>query len=1025
MNIAELTIRVPTIAWMLVVLLIGGGYLAYERLARFEDPEFVIREAVIATPYPGASALEVANEVTEAIETAVQQLPERKEVRSVSKPGMSEVTVEIALEFAPTKRELEQVWDKLRRKVADAQRRLPPGAGPSVVNDDFGDVFALFYVVTGEDYSREEIGDYVDLLERELLQVPGVGRIVTLGTRREAVFVEVSRRRAAEFGIPLDRVYEILQRQNVVTSAGTVVAGPLRLEISPSGAVPSLDAVRGLVIGGSDGAVVRLADIADVSRAVVTPPSAIVRYNGEPAIGLGISNVSGGNVVAMGDAVGARLAALEGLRPVGMELNVVSHQPESVRAAVDGFIANLVAAIVIVSTVLLIFMGLRSGLIVGGILLLTVSGTLIIMYLDGIAMQRISLGALIIALGMLVDNAIVVTDGIMVRIREGQEKLAAARETVGATIWPLLGGTAVGILAFSAIGLSQTSMGEYAGSLFWVIFYSMFLSWVFAVTLTPLFCVQFFKQRRAEKGDPSARRTRLSDGYKALLETSIRHRRATILVLVGLFGASVWGFGFVAPGFMPDSARPQFVVDVSFRQGTDIEATSARMREIERLVASRDDVTGIATFVGRGGLRFMLTYVPEPANASYGQLLVDVADFQAIPALVDTLQNDLSERFPEAEIKVWKFMLGRGGGKKLEAAFRGPDPAVLRGLADRAKEIFHEDGGAVAIRDDWRERVPTLRPVFSEVAAQRAGVTIGDLNAAIEQAYSGREIGVFREGDDVIPIIARAPRNERSRADDIRNVLVFSPVAGRHLAAFQLIERMDVAWEDAVIRRLDRVPTIKAQADPKPGESAAALFERVRPRVEAIPLPSGYSLEWHGEYKASKEANEGLARSAPFGFAAMILVVVLMFNALRQPLVIWLTAPLAIVGVTIGLILFGVPFEFMAILGFLSLIGMLVKNAIVLVDQADADIRLGVEPYSAVVQAAISRARPVCLGAATTVLGVAPLLLDPFFRSMAVVIMFGLGFATLLTLIVVPVFYAAFFRIRAPEPARPAPPSVP
>ncbi len=1009
-NLAAYTLRKRTIAWVACVLLLVGGYISYQGLGRFEDPEFVIRQAVVITPYPGALPSQVAEEVTDVIEGAVQQLQELKEVASVSRMGSSLVKVEIDMRFARSKDDLEQVWDKLRRKVADAQRRLPPGAGPSVVNDDFGDVYALFFAVTGDGYRLEQIRDYVDALQRELLLVSGVARVAMLGAPQEAIFVEIAAAKAAQLGVPLDQIYQALRQQNVISAAGDLLIGQQRIQLSPAGQVDSVAAIGNIVLASRGGEqVIFLKDVATITRDVVEPPQALVRYDGKPAVGLGVSQVAGGNVVEMGEAVRERLAALESLRPVGMELNVISYQSDSVRAAVDGFVANLAAAVVIVVLVLVVFMGLRSGLIVGMILLLTVAGTLIAMYLGDIAMQRISLGALIIALGMLVDNAIVVTDGILVRLQRGEDAAKAAVEVVEATKWPLLGGTAVGILAFSAIGLSPTDMGEYAGSLFWVILYSMLLSWLFAVTLTPLFCVSFLKVKPAAGGaveHPILRR------YRGLLRTALRHRALTGAMLLVMLGGAIFGFGFVAPGFMPESARPQFVVDLYLPQGTDIQVTAAELAQAEEYVRAKPGVSHVTSFVGQGGLRFMLTYSPEDPDSSYGQLLVDVDDPRVIAGLVSELQEELSQRHPEAEIKTWKFMLGRGGGKKIEAAFRGPDPAVLRELAEQAKAIMAADPGAVAIQDDWRQKVPVLRPAVDEVAAQRAGVDITQISSALNRAFSGTQVGVYREGDDLIPIVSRAPGDERATAEQLANVLVYSPTAQRYLPVGQLITGVEIEWVDAIIRRVDRFPTLKAQADPLPGALSAPLLQRLRPQVEAIERPPGYALEWEGEYKASREANEGLALSAPYGFTAMVLAVVVMFNAFRQPLVIWLTAPLALIGVTIGLLLFRVPFEFMAILGFLSLIGMLVKNSIVLVDQADAEIGAGKAGFVAVLDAAVSRARPVFLGALTTILGVAPLLLDPFFKSMAVTIMFGLAFATILTLVVVPLLYAVLFGIR-------------
>lgn len=1015
MDIARYTIAKRTSVWVLIALILLGGYLSYLKLGRFEDPEFVIRQAVINTSYSGATAQEVSDEVTDIIEGAVQSLQELKEVKSVSKQGMSEVTVEIKLEFATSQAALQQVWDKLRRKISDVQRQLPPGAGASIVNDDFSDVYALFFAVTGEGFTDKQLQDYVDELRRELVLVPGVAKTATLGERQETIFVEMSGERMAKFGVSAEKVYQVLQKQNMVTVAGSIETGAMRIPVIPSSNVNSFNDLMNMQVSlGDNNAVLRLGDIATVTRGYQEPSTMMVRYNGQRAVGFGISNVTGGNVVDMGDAVKARIAELENQRPIGIELNVISMQSDSVRDSVANFIDNLIAAVAIVFIVLLLFMGVRSGIIIGFVLLLTVAGTLCIMLIEDIAMQRISLGALIIALGMLVDNAIVVTDGILVRLQttpdDNRDEIVS--DVVNATKWPLLGGTVVGICAFSAIGLSPSDMGEYAGSLFWVILYSMLLSWVFAVTITPMLCYDFLKVKPVDAEAPVGR---ISHGYRQLLTWVIKHRLVSLGLLLTVLFTAVYGVRYIPPGFMPESQRAQFVVDVYLPQGSDIKRTEQTIAEIEQDVKQKAGITNITSFVGGGGLRFMLTYAPEARNPSYGQLLIDIDDYQNIAPLLIELQDELDEKYTDASIKVWKFMLGRGGGKKIEAGFKGPDSAVLRQLAEQAKAIMLNDDQLIAVQDDWRQQVPVLRPRYSDQKAQQVGLTTQEINQAIAQTLSGRHVGVYREGNDLIPIVARSPEAERNHQRAIENTEVYSHVAGGFISVSQLIESTDVVWEDAILRRINRMPTILVQADPAPGVLTADAFNQLRPRIEAIELPSGYELIWYGEYKASKDANEGLVISAPYGFAAMILSVIFMFNAIRQPLVIWLTAPLAIIGVTVGLIVFQTPFEFMAILGFLSLIGMMVKNAIVLVDQADAEIREGKLPYHAIIDASLSRARPVLLGALTTILGVAPLLIDPFFKSMAVTIMFGLLFATILTLVVIPLFYAMFFRIKAIE----------
>lgn len=1012
MDLARYTIAKRLSVWVIICLTLLGGYISYLKLGRFEDPEFVIRQAVIITPYAGATAQEVSDEVTDLIEGSVQSLQELKEVKSVSKQGMSEVTVEIKLEFSKTAGELQQVWDKLRRKVTDVQRQLPPGAGPSIVNDDFADVYALFFAVTGEGYTDKQIQDYVDSLRRELVLVPGVAKAATLAEQQETIFIEISSERLKQFGLSAQAIFQVLQKQSNITVAGSVESDAMRVPVIPKGAVSSVESLRNLQVGvGKNGAVLRLEDIATVQRGYQEPATMLMRYNGERAIGFGISNVTGGNVVDMGDAVKARIKQLEAQRPLGMELHEISMQSDSVRASVTNFIDNLIAAVVIVFIVLLMFMGIRSGVIIGFVLLLTVAGTLCIMLIDNIAMQRISLGALIIALGMLVDNAIVVTDGILVRLQKNpdEDRLALASEIVKSTQWPLLGGTVVGICAFSAIGLSPSDMGEYAGSLFWVILYSMMLSWVFAVTVTPLLCYDFLKVKPVDQNKPDSA---VVKAYRGLLEWVLHHKGISCGVIAGTLMVAMWALQFVPPGFMPDSQRPQFVIDVYMPQGSDIYRTEEAVALIEKDVKAKTGITNITSFIGGGGLRFMLTYAPEARNTAYGQLLIDVDDYKKIQPLLVELQTELDAKYPDASIKVWKFMLGRGGGKKIEAGFKGPDSKVLRKLAEEAKGLMQQDKNLIAVQDDWRQQIPVLQPVFAAEEAQRYGLTTQEISAAIAQTLNGTTIGVLREGNDLIPVMVRAPENERHHQRVIENTEVFSQAVGGYVPVSQIVESVDVVYQDAMLRRIDRMPTILVQADPAPGVLTADAFNQIRSKIEQIELPPGYELIWYGEYKASKDANEGLAISAPYGFSAMILAVIFMFNALRQPLIIWMTAPLALVGVTIGLIVFQTPFEFMAILGFLSLIGMMVKNAIVLVDQADVEIRDGKPAYHAIIDASLSRARPVLLGALTTILGVAPLLVDPFFKSMAVTIMFGLLFATILTLVVIPLFYAVFFRVK-------------
>jgi multidrug efflux pump subunit AcrB len=1016
MNIAELSIHKKVIVLFITFLTIGGGILAYESMGRLEDPEFTIKAAKVVTFYPGASAEEVQREVTDVLETAIQQLPQLWRITSRSTDGMSIITPEIRQSY--TAAQMPQIWDELRRKVGDAQSQLPPGVLESIVNDDFGDVFGVYIAITGEGYSYAALKDYADLLRRELLQVPGVANVALNGVQQEMIYIEISRSRIAQLGIPLDLVYQTIGVQNTVTDAGRVGVGGSRIAVRPSGEFDSVEAISNVLIpdvtGG--GRLIRVRDIATVTRDYQDPPNALMRYNGKPAIGLGVSTVSGGNVVVMGELVRARLAELEPLTPLGMNLDFIFFQGEVVTEAINNFVVSLAQAIGIVIVVLLIFMGLRSGLIIGVVLLVTILATLIVMFAMGITLQRISLGALIIALGMLVDNAIVITDGILVRISRGMDRIKAAREITSQTAMPLLGATFIAVLAFVPIGFSPDNTGEYTRSLFLVMLISLLLSWITALTLTPLLCHLYLKPEKVSAGGESG----FYRAYRSFLVFCIRVRYLTIAATVGLLVLAIIGFGMLRDGFFPPSTQPQFMVNYWLPQGADIHATSEDMRKIEDFLLSRESVTAVSSFVGSSAQRFQLTYGPEDPNRSFGQLIVEVDDRHRIPALTMEAYHFVRDNLPNGEPVVNLFELGPGGAFKVRARFSGPDSAVLRDLADQARRIMQDSGLAQIATTDWRQQVLVLAPQFSEAQARRTGIDRTQLSRALHRATEGARVGLYREGDDLIPIVSRAPLNERGDVSNLADVQIWSPAAEQAIPLRQVVSGFETHLADAIIMRRDRVRTIEAKADPYPGELASELLEAVKPQIEALELPPGYQLTWGGELENSTRAQGYIASGVPVPLVLMLLVLVMLFNNLRQPLLIMLTVPLAVIGVSVGLLLANEPFGFMALLGFLSLSGMLIKNAIVLIDEINTEGREGRAPLEAILNAGVSRIRPVAMAAGTTVLGMLPLFSDPFFVGMAVTIIGGLSFATLLTLIVVPVLHATFYRI--PARATEAPP---
>jgi multidrug efflux pump subunit AcrB len=1014
MNPGIFAMKNRLITMIVILTSLVGGWNAYKNMSRFEDPEFTIRTAVIITQYPGATPTEVANEITEPLESAIQQMQEVESLVSTSSAGLSRINVEIKYNFSPSKAALQAIWSKLRNKVNDAQSALPPGAIASIVNDDFGDVYGVYFLLTGDGYTYKELEDYAKKLRTSVLSVEGVAKVSLSGLQKEAIYVEVPRERAAALGQSINNIYQQLEKQNAVSPAGNVLAGNRRLIIQPSGSIDSVEEIKNMVVAtDNEGTLVYLRDIATVDRAYKTPLTDEIRYNGKPAIGFGISNVTGANVVKMGNAIDTKIASVENQRPIGIEIHEYYHQGKITDEAVQNFVLNVVAALAIVLVTLFFFMGIKSSVIIGATLIITIAATLATMYLLNIPMHRISLGALIIALGMLVDNAIVVTDGILVGTQRGERKLDIVKKIISRSIWPLLGGTLVGILAFAPIGLAPGSTAEYTGHLFWVVMISLMYSWIFAITVVPFLADLMFKEVPATAEEPKD--GKLMGAYKDFMRKVLKIRWVPIGATVVLFAVSVWGFQFVKSGFFPTSTTPQVVVDYWLPEGTDITQTKADMLKIEAALISYENISDVQTLIGKGTLRYMLVYGAESGNSAYGQFLLKVDNYDDIPELIPKVQAYLDAGYPNAQAKVWQFELGPGGGSKIEAEFSGPDPAELRRLADAAKVIMTADGGAISIKDDWRQPVSIIEPVYSSNKGRRLGISRQDLSTSLLTNFSGRNVGVYREGDTLIPIIARAPESERLDAESMGQIQIISPATGAAVPIEQVVDSINMVWRNSLLLREDRVWRIKAQSDPVAGDLASDLQERVSPLINAIELPPGVSLEWGGELGNSSEAKGDLASTIPMGLLAMVLVVVILFNGLRQPLVIWLVVPLALVGVVLGLVVTGTPMEFMAILGLLSLSGLLIKNAIVLVDQMDIEIAEGKARFDAVVDSAASRVRPVMMGALTTVLGVIPLFGDAFFKSMAVVLVFGLTFATVLTLIVVPALYVVIFKIKNSE----------
>ncbi|EGQ8192048.1 efflux RND transporter permease subunit VmeI [Vibrio parahaemolyticus] len=1018
-GIAAYFIRNRVISWMVSLIFLIGGIAAFFGLGRLEDPAFTIKDAMVVTSYPGATPQQVEEEVTYPLEKAIQQLTYVDEVNSISNRGLSQITVTMKNNYGPD--DLPQIWDELRRKVNDLKVTLPPGVNEPQVIDDFGDVYGILLAVTGDGYSYKELLDYVDYLRRELELVDGVSKVSVSGQQQEQVFIEVSMKKLSSIGLSPNTVFNLLSTQNIVSDAGAIRIGDEYIRIQPTGEFQSVDELGDLLIteSGAQG-LIFLKDVAEIKRGYVEVPSNIINFNGSLALNVGVSFAQGVNVVEVGKAFDRRLAELKYQQPVGVEISEIYSQPKEVDKSVSGFVISLAQAVGIVIIVLLFFMGLRSGLLIGLILLLTVLGTFIFMKYLAIDLQRISLGALVIALGMLVDNAIVVVEGILIGTQKGRTRLQAATDIVTQTKWPLLGATVIAVTAFAPIGLSEDSTGEYCGTLFTVLLISLMLSWFTAISLTPFFADIFFKGQKIKQGEGEENDPYngiIFVAYKKFLEFCMRRAWLTVLVLIVGLSASVYGFTLVKQSFFPSSTTPIFQLDVWLPEGTDIRATNDKLKELESWLAEQEHVDHITTTAGKGLQRFMLTYAPEKSYAAYGEITTRVDNYEALAPLMARFRDHLKANYPEINYKLKQIELGPGGGAKIEARIIGSDPTVLRTIAAQVMDIMYADPGATNIRHDWRERTQVLEPQFNESQARRYGITKSDVDDFLSMSFSGMTIGLYRDGTTLMPIVARLPEDERIDIRNIEGMKIWSPAQSEFIPLQQVTMGYDMRWEDPIIVRKNRKRMLTVMADPDilGEETASTLQKRLQPQIEAIQMPPGYSLEWGGEYESSGDAQESLFTTMPMGYLFMFLITVFLFNSIKEPLIVWLTVPLALIGVTTGLLALNTPFGFMALLGFLSLSGMVLKNGIVLLDQIEIEMKSGKEAYDAVVDAAVSRVRPVCMAAITTILGMIPLLPDIFFKPMAVTIMFGLGFATILTLIVVPVLYRLFHKVSVPK----------
>jgi multidrug efflux pump subunit AcrB len=933
---------------------------------------------------------------------------------------------------------LPQVWDVMRKKIRDVEAELPPGAGQPVINDDFGFVFGFLLAMTGEGFSYAELEEHAKELRKEMSVVPGVARVDLWGVRDKRIYVDVWQAQLSQLGITRESLAHTLTFQNKVVDAGHVDVQDQRYRVAPSGEFQSPEDIGDLIFRGDSGLasrpagdattlmdsspllgttgeIVRLRDFATVRRGYIDPPTQLMRLDGRPAIALAAAPRAGTNVVEVGRALDKRIDEVVASFPIGIEVERISWQSDLVRQSIQDFMINLLESVAIVLVVLAATMGIRMGVIIGvSGLVFAILGTFMVMAVAGIDLQRVSLGALVIAMGMMVDNAIVVADGIVVRMQQGMERKKAAIEAATQPAWPLLGATLVASMAFYPIYSSPESTGEYARSLFQVVAISLLFSWVLSQTLTPVLCMQMLPDFKQGGDGSDVYGGAFYQRFRGILRAAIRFRLPFLAGMIGLLVAAIVAFGWVPQLFFPDSSRLQLMIDYWLPEGSRIEEVAGDLKRVEAELQTYPEVTAVATFIGQGPPRFYLPVDPELPCPSYGQLVVNTASLAGVDEVIAKIEPWLEENASRALTRVRKYGVGEWSDWQLEARFSGPwnaDPQVLRELAARGVAILDDSPLAKDARTNWRQRVRKIVPEYVQERGRWSNVTREDIAMATRGAFDGLPIGLFREGDDLIPIVLRSIEGERRSAAATLDCLQVIPTLSTESVPLSAVTRsIDLSWEDATVHRWDRRRAITVQASPN-GVTFPQLYESVVGAFDAIELPPGYKLEWDGEYENTVDAQAALIPGMIPTVVIMTLIIVVLFNGFRVPLIIFAVIPFAVIGISVGLLVTGAPFGFMALLGAMSLSGMMIKNSVVLLDQVNLNLAGGMRPYEAVVEAAVSRLRPVANAAATTIFGMAPLLQDVFWYSMAITIMAGLLFGTILTMVVVPVLYATLFRI--------------
>lgn len=1008
MKLIKYFLQKKSVSVLLLVLVLFGGVFSYLKMGKLEDAPFTIKQALVITPYSGASPSEVQTQVTDVLEEAIQSMGELYYLKTENRAGLSKITVYVKKEIRAS--EMQQLWDKLRRKVSDVQGKLPVGAGPSVVNDDFGDVLGVFYGLTGSGHSYRELEDQAKWIKNELLKVKDVAKVEIYGVQMPTIEVRISPSVMSQSGITTTDIIHAFEGQNRVVDAGGIESGMNRIRVESTGNFYSLDDIRNLTIVSRSSEHFRLGDIAEISEAYQMPASNIMRINGEPAIGIAVSTVPTGNVVDMAELVKERIDQFSGKLPAGYHLSCIYDQGYESDVANRGFIVNLIVSVLTVVAILLFFIGFKNGILIGSGLVFSIFATLIVMYSNGIALQRMSLAAIIIAMGMLVDNAIVVSDSCLVNMQRGMRKRVALMRACSSTALPLLAATVIAILTFMPIYYSPHITGELLSSLVIVIGVSLMFSWVFALTQTPFFIQEFVRRPHPAELKENLFSGKWYDIFRSSLHWVIRRKYLVLSCLVVMLCLSAWSFRFIPKVFVPSLDKQYFTIDMWLPEGCRIEETDRIAEDMTDYIRTYGETESVSAFVGRTPPRYYLANVSFGPQSNYAQLLVKCRTSSMSRQLHAILQDSIPVKYPEAFVKVNKFELSPLTEALIEARFLGLDMAVLDSLTGVAIEIMRRNPKVADARNEWGNMTMVIRPVYDPVKAGMLGITKADMIQSVKSISDGFTVGVYRDKEKKVPVQLKSEVPNVTDAESLGNFSIWNGSKSAPLS--QVTERIETTWEFPQVRTYNRQLSMAAMCGVKPGHTMAEVHGEIRGEIEKIRLPEGYSFFWDSQYKDQGEGLQALAKFFPLAFLLLVVILVALFGNFREPVIILCVLPLSIIGVAVGMLLTGFEFGFFPIAGWLGLLGMIIKNVIVLLDEINIQHRSGISLYTSIVEATVIRTRPVLMAATTTIFGMVPLLFDVAFGGMAATIIFGLAFATLLTLFVTPALYTVFYNVK-------------